>query len=239
MAHFGEKIKSIRKERDMSQESLARLLHTSKQVVSHYELGHRTPKIDMAARYAAALNVPVEYLVNNSLPVFSSKDIEGLIASNTDFTRQLHTPLKSASDIPHNAIPYTPSQHTAPILGRIPAGYPVFAASEIEGYAPVDYSDAENYFWLRVSGDSMINADIHNGDLVLIRRQGFADDGQIVAARVNGDEATLKRFRRAGDTVMLVPENPKYSPIPVPASAFTTGDASIIGIAVELKRKFV
>lgn len=141
--------------------------------------------------------------------------------------------------LPSNAIPYSPANQVAPILGRIPAGYPIFSATEIEGYAPIDYADTENYFWLRVSGDSMVNADILNGDLVLIRRQPCADDGQIVAARVNGDEATLKRFRRVGDTVMLMPENPNYSPIPVPASSFRTGDASIIGVVVELKRKFV
>lgn len=140
---------------------------------------------------------------------------------------------------PSNAIPYSPANQVAPILGRIPAGYPLFSSSEIEGYAPIDYADTENYFWLRVSGDSMVNADILNGDLVLIRRQPCADDGQIVAARVNGDEATLKRFRRVGDTVMLMPENSNYSPIPVPASAFDTGEASIIGVVVELKRKFV
>lgn len=143
------------------------------------------------------------------------------------------------SGLPSTAIPYSSSEHLAPILGRIPAGYPCFAASEIEGYSPIDYADTENYFWLRVSGDSMVNAHIFDGDLVLIRRQDCADDGQIVAARVNGDEATLKRFRRSGDTVMLVPENSKYSPIPVPASAFDVGDAAIIGVAVELKRKFV
>lgn len=141
--------------------------------------------------------------------------------------------------IPTNAIQYSPSNHLAPILGRIPAGYPVFAASEIEGYSPIDYADTENYFWLRVSGDSMVNADIRDGDLVLIRRQPCANDGQIVAARVNGDEATLKRFRQSGKTVMLMPENPEYMPIAVPATAFDTGDASIIGIVVELKRKFI
>ena len=144
-----------------------------------------------------------------------------------------------SNEMPANGTPYSPSKHVAPILGRIPAGYPVFAASEIEGYAPIDYSDTENYFWLRVSGDSMVNADILDGDFVLIRYQSCADDGQIVAARVNGDEATLKRFHQSGETVMLVPENPKYSPIPVPVSAFASGEASIIGVVVELKRKFV
>ena len=74
MATFGEKIRNIRFERGLSQESLAALLHTSKQVVSHYELGHRTPKIDMAARYATALDVSVEYLVNDELPVVSAPE---------------------------------------------------------------------------------------------------------------------------------------------------------------------
>lgn len=57
---------------------------------------------------------------------------------------------------------------------------------------------------------------ISTGDLVLIRRQNVADNGQIVAARVNGDEATLKRYKRQGDTILLLPENPKYNPTSCP-----------------------
>lgn len=127
--------------------------------------------------------------------------------------------------------------YTAPILGTIPAGYPVCAIEDIEGYASIPYRDKENYFFLRVKGDSMINAGISTGDLVLIRRQPCADDGQIVAARVNGDEATLKRYKRQGDMVFLLPENPKYEPRIVSVKDFDGGNASIIGVAIEVRKK--
>lgn len=77
---------------------------------------------------------------------------------------------------------------------------------------------------------------ISTGDLVLIRRQNVADNGQIVAARVNGDEATLKRYKRQGDTILLLPENPKYNPYVVSTKEFETGYAQIIGVAIELRR---
>ena len=127
--------------------------------------------------------------------------------------------------------------YKAPILGTIPAGYPVCAIEDIEGYASIPYRDKENYFFLRVKGDSMINAGISTDDLVLIRRQPCADDGQIVAARVNGDEATLKRYKRQGGTVFLLPENPKYEPKIVSAKDFDDGNASLIGGAIEVRKK--
>lgn len=136
--------------------------------------------------------------------------------------------------LPSNAIPYA-STHKAPIIGSIPAGYPVLAIEDIEGYADIPYSDEENYFFLRVNGESMKNSGIHTGDLVLIRRQKYADDGQVVAARVNGDEATLKRYKRQKDNVLLLPENPDFDPRIVPAKDFETGDAQIIGVALEVR----
>ena len=135
---------------------------------------------------------------------------------------------------PKEAIPYAPS-HKAPIVGSIPAGYPVLALEDIEGYADIPYSDEDNYFFLRVKGDSM-EPKISTGDLVLIRRQNVADNGQIVAARVNGDEATLKRYKQQGDTILLLPENPKYNPYVVSTKEFETGYAQIIGVAIELRR---
>lgn len=142
--------------------------------------------------------------------------------------------IEDKSDVPQNAIPYTTS-HKAPIVGSIPAGHPVLAFEDIEGYADIPYSDEENCFFLRVNGESMKNAGIHTGDLVLIRRQSCADDGQIVAARFNGDEATLKRYKRQGDNVLLLPENPVFEPRIVPIKDFDTGDAEIIGIALEVR----
>lgn len=142
--------------------------------------------------------------------------------------------IEDKSSLPDNAIPFTES-HQAPIVGSIPAGYPALAFEDIEGYASIPYADVENYFFLRVKGDSMINANIHTGDLVLIRKQECAEDGQIVAARVNGDEATLKRYKKQGDTVLLLPENPAYEPKIVPLKEFDIGYAQIIGVAIEVR----
>lgn len=251
---IGQNIKKYRLLRGYTLDEVARKIGVSRQTMSRYETGviANIPS-DKIEAIAKALDISPALLMNWTT-VWEKDNYDDFYRAKTDDERReilqlfgIPSDLRSYAEqllsqspsIPSNAIPYSPANQVAPILGRIPAGYPLFSSSEIEGYAPIDYADTENYFWLRVSGDSMVNADILNGDLVLIRRQPCADDGQIVAARVNGDEATLKRFRRVGDTVMLMPENPSYSPIPVPVSAFETGDASIIGVVVELKRKFV
>lgn len=128
----------------------------------------------------------------------------------------------------------TPVTGIVPILGGIPAGVPVLAQENIEGYLPVVVKNPEEYFSLRVHGTSMINAGIPDGSLVLIHQQPDAEDGQIVACRVNGDEATLKRFKRVGDTVFLMPDNPEFDPIIVKCSDFNSGYAEIIGVAKQV-----
>lgn len=104
-------------------------------------------------------------------------------------------------------------------------------------YASIPYRDDEDYFFLRVNGESMAGASIRTGDLVLIRRQPCAEDGQIVACRVNGDEATLKRYKRKGDMVFLLPESPDFEPRIVPVSDFESGAAEIIGVALEVRKQ--
>ncbi len=97
-------------------------------------------------------------------------------------------------------------------------------------------SDPSAYFYLRVEGDSMINAGICPDDKVLIHRQNSAESGQIVACIVDGEAATLKRFRRQGDFVILQPENSAYEPRIIPAREFELGSAVILGIAEKLVR---
>jgi repressor LexA len=103
-----------------------------------------------------------------------------------------------------------------PILGRVAAGVPLLAEENHEGVLPVLASAlpsrGEDLFALRVRGDSMIDAHIVEGDLVVVRRQEAAQDGDIVVALV-GDEATVKRFGRERQRVLLKPENPAMRPI--------------------------
>ena len=123
-----------------------------------------------------------------------------------------------------------------PILGVIRAGSPEIAQEDILGFAPADVPDPERCFYLRVEGDSMVNAGIHPDDLVLIRRGVEPENGRIVAAIVDGEAATLKRYRRQGEFVMLQPENPKYEPRILSAREFDLGTARIVGVAVQLRR---
>jgi len=102
-----------------------------------------------------------------------------------------------------------------PIVGRIAAGQPILAAEDLEGTVPVDrrLAAGRQLFALRVQGDSMINAGILEGDLVIAAQQQDAQDGDIVVALVD-DEATVKRFRRQRDgAVELRAENPRHKTI--------------------------
>lgn len=97
-----------------------------------------------------------------------------------------------------------------PVVGMVTAGLPILAVENIEGYIP--WEGEEGCFALRVRGESMIGAGILDGDKVVVRPQPDADNGQIVVALL-GDEATVKRLRRRGSDVWLMPENPAFSPI--------------------------
>jgi len=104
---------------------------------------------------------------------------------------------------------------SVPVLGRVAAGAPVLAEQNIDDYitVPADFvKQGATQFCLRVKGDSMIDAGILDGDMVLIRQQNYAENGDIIVAML-GDEATVKRFYRLHDKVKLQPENPRYEPI--------------------------
>lgn len=120
-----------------------------------------------------------------------------------------------------------------PLLGRIAAGSPILAEEDIEDILPLPTQIVGNdpVFMLRVRGDSMVDDGIHDGDLVVIRRQADADDGDIVAALIDGEEATVKRLRRGSGKVTLVPANPAYEPM-----VFTEG-VEILGRVVAVLRR--
>ena len=100
-----------------------------------------------------------------------------------------------------------------PIVGNVAAGSPILAEECIEDYLTFDTGGrAGEYFALRVRGESMLNAGILPGDLVVVRRQQVASNGEIVVAMID-DEATVKRFSRRNGHIWLLPENDAYSPI--------------------------
>src|SRR5215475_13775850 len=126
-----------------------------------------------------------------------------------------------------------PSQDAAyvPVIGRIAAGGPILAEEAIEEIFPLPKQLVGNgtLFLLKVVGDSMMNAGIVDGDWVVVRQQPMAENGDIIAAMIEG-EATVKTFKRSGSHVWLMPHNPAYTPIP--------GDeADILGKVVAVLRR--
>ena len=104
-------------------------------------------------------------------------------------------------------------ENRVPIVGNVAAGSPIVAEECIEDYLTFDTGGRSGeYFALRVRGESMLNAGILPGDLVVVRRQQTANNGEIVVALIE-DEATVKRFSRRNGHIWLLPENEAYSPI--------------------------
>jgi repressor LexA len=124
-----------------------------------------------------------------------------------------------------------PSPAVVPLVGRIAAGGPILAEEAVEDIftLPKQLVGEGTHFLLKVAGDSMIEAAIADGDLVVVRQQPVAENGDIVAAMIEG-EATVKTFKRTDGHVWLMPQNPAYEPIP--------GDeASVLGRVVAVLRK--
>lgn len=123
-----------------------------------------------------------------------------------------------------------------PIVGRVAAGEPILAEQNIEDSIPVParFVGSGEHFMLRVKGESMIEAGIHDGDYILIRRQEHAKNGDMIVAMVDGfeSEATVKTFYREKDHIRLQPENSSMSPIIV-------NDVKVLGLVKGVFRYIV
>lgn len=196
MSKFSERFKLLRKERGLSQAALATELGFTKSSVNMYERGDREPGLESLETIADFFNVDMDYLLGKS-------DVQN---------RFLYTPASDAESValPDNILPM-PVTYTVPLLGTIACGEPILAAENIEDNVEVpEHIHAD--FALRCKGDSMINARIHDGDIVYIRQQPAVNNGEIAAVLI-GDEATLKRVYVYEDHVVLQPENPSYEPL--------------------------
>ena len=118
-----------------------------------------------------------------------------------------------------------------PLRGQVQAGMPVFATENIEEVLtlPIQLVGNSDCFALRVRGESMINIGFYEDDLLIVRQQNTANNGDIVVARVNDDEATVKRFFREADHIRLQPENDNFEPI-------ITKNCEIAGLVIGLIR---
>ena len=176
---------------------------------SDWKSGRSVPKADKLKKIADHFEVNVSYLIDGDE---LSSDALGKGAS-------LH------------------AGRLVPIIGEIRAGAPIITNESIIGYERAEIESAEDYFYLRVCGESMKNIGMIDGSIVLFHKQQYADNGDVVACLVGGECATVKRFRREHKKIFLIPENEEYSPIELSTDDFESGEARILGVAVEIKIK--
>ncbi len=136
---------------------------------------------------------------------------------------------------PPAAMPIEASALELPVMGRIAAGVPIEAISEVSHKiaVPGQMVGKGHHYALEVKGDSMIDVGINDGDIVIIRETSVADNGDIVVALVEDQEATLKRFRQSGNTIALEAANPAYE-----TRLFRDDQVKVQGLLVGLIRSY-
>lgn len=189
MSNVGSRIKSLREERDMSQTDLANKIGVSKQTLFKYENG-------------VVQNIPTKYIEK----IANLFDVSpGYIMG---WQKTPHKP--DLSKI--SGIRITKNLINVPILGHIQCGMPTLSEANYEGYFKLDPDLCKADFSLVADGDSMIDANIHEGDIVFFKETPDVESGTIAAVLLD-EETTLKKVIKMDDTLILQPANDKYKPI--------------------------
>lgn len=180
---FGNNLKKIRQKHEMTQEELAKKINTSRSNIANYENDKNMPSIETLNNLSEVLNCSTDYLLGKS-------DIRNNTSNIDESDKKIYM---------------------CPVYGQISAGQPNWAEECIEGRLPLDPDlmgivNPEEHFFLRVNGESM-NKVIRNGAFALIHKQDMVEDGEIAVVLVNGYDATLKKFTRQGDMIILEPES--------------------------------
>lgn len=217
MAELKDILKKLRAEKNMSQVALASELNAGVSTVASWEVGKRFPSRDNMEQLADIFNVDLAYLYGES-----------------EVRQRVHI------DNDGNAmVPLGTSAKVIPVLGRVAAGIPINAVTEIIDTEEIseDMAKTGDFFALQIKGDSM-EPRIYDGDVVIVRQQEDADSGDIVIAMVNGYDATCKRLVKYATSLALVSLNSKYEPMMFTEEEVATKPVRIIGKVVELRGKF-
>lgn len=212
MLDLYKNIKSLREEKGMSQDSLAKLTgYTDRSSIAKIEKGLVDLQQSKIELFAKALGTTSRDLVgwdNNVGPIVNG-------------TKQKKTGV------------------TINVLGRVAAGVPIEAIEDIIDTEEISEEMAATgeYFGLQVHGDSM-EPRMFEGDVVIVRQQDDAESGEVIIAMVNGDEATCKRLKKYAGGIMLLSNNPKYEPMVFTDDDIINKPVKIIGKVVELRGKF-
>ena len=214
---FRNRLSELRKRKGYNMKQTAAMLNLPYTTYVGYEKGEREPDSEKLILLSNFFNCSIDYLI------YRSDDPNGHIVSDDN----------SLYDRFDNLHPVKLKRF--PLLGEIACGEPIYAEEDHESYVSAD-ADIRADFCLKAKGDSMINADIHDGDVVFIRSQSMVENGEIAAVIIE-DEATLKRvyYDRENNRLQLIAENPRYAPL-----VYTGEELNyirILGKAVTLMRE--
>lgn len=228
MEKLGERLRELRKEKDLTQEELASKLKISKSALGMYETGKRIPTWETMEAIADFFNVDMDFLygktkVKNKLKHFNNSthlSIYEREEQNINFCEK-----------PKNKVA---------VLGTVQAGIPIEAIEDILGYEELSPNMVESgaeYFALRVKGDSMLPR-FQEGDVVIVRKQSDVNHDDIAIVLVGNEEATIKRIVKSEVGIMLVANNPSYEPKFYSNKDIAEKPVTILGKVVELRAKF-
>lgn len=231
LKEMGEYLKKLREQKGLSTREVYELAKVSNSYLSLVENGHRRASAVVLKKLAPVYGVDyldlyvkagyadlAEYEKNNNKSDNISdqlKNIGTIYMSNTDLVK-------------------------IPLLGTVKAGYDYMAQENWTGYVDVEkdiVKDGQEYFALKVHGDSMSPTLIED-DIVIIKKQNDFDNGDIVVAIINGDEATIKKGKKSETSVTLQPLNTAYDPLVFTYDEMKTIPVTIVGIVKQLKREF-
>lgn len=206
---IGEKIKIARITRGLTQEELGNMIGVQKSAIAKYESGR----------------------VVNIKRTTLQKIADVLDMNPSDLIFDDYTTSISDSG--------TATVKRIPVLGRVVAGIPIDAIEEVLDWEEIPESLARTgeFFALQVKGDSM-SPRIQEGDVLIVRQQNDADEGDIVIAQINGDTACVKRLLKQEDGIVLQSFNPAYSPMFFSKKAVNEKPVHIIGKVIENRQKF-
>ncbi len=213
---LNEKIKELRKEKGITQLELSKALNVEKYIISNWEQGRSAPSAEDLTSLAVFFDISVDFLLG-------LEDDLGIITTNRLPTKDM---IKSIGGFPLQ------DKYRIPVVGQVVAGKPIESSEYLEGYIYIDYKNPDEYFALRVNGDSMIGAGIVPNALLIVHKQNYAVNGDIIVASIDG-ESTVKRYRENAGVVFLMPENSAYSPILVTEK----NSFYIFGKVVEIRQK--
>ena len=220
---LGEFVKSYRKAHDMTMQEFADKAGLSKGYVSMLEKGKHPqsnrpliPSIETVGKIASAIGISVDELLNRT-------DGNQLIGLGKEPVQPDDRPIA----------------RRIPVLGRVAAGVPLEAITDIDDWEeiPEKLAETDEYFALTIHGDSM-EPKMNEGDVVIVRRQPDVESGDIAIVRVNGYDATCKKVVKQDGGILLVGLNPSFTPIFYSKEDIESLPVQIDGKVVELRAKF-